>query len=79
LTSSVAGKVTFRANRETIAGCRNLNLNSGNFYTRVCSYKPSIHGQVVFTVVFIPTDASYENRSVISAPYLVKRRNSTRN
>jgi hypothetical protein len=79
VTSSVAGKVTFRANRETIAGCRNMTLNAGNSYTRICSFKPSIHGAVVITVVFSPTDASYANRTVISAPYLVKRRISPRN
>lgn len=79
VTSSVAGRVTFRANRETIAGCRNLTLNAGNSFTRTCNYKPSIHGLVVITVTFTPTDTSYENRSVISAPYPVKRRISARN
>ena len=79
VTSSVAGKVTFRANREIIAGCRNLTLTAGNLYTRTCNYKPSIHGLVVITVTFTPTDASFENRSIVSAPYPVKRRISTRN
>lgn len=79
VTSSVAGKVTFRANRETITGCRNLTLNAGNSFTRICSYKPSIHGLVVITVAFTPTDTSYENRSLVSAPYPVKRRVSARN
>jgi hypothetical protein len=77
-TSTIEGKVTFRANRESIPGCKNLLLNSGNSFTRNCTYKPSIHGPVVITLTFTPTDANINSSTFVSAAYLVKGRSGNR-
>jgi hypothetical protein len=77
-TSTVEGKVTFRANRESIPGCKNLALNTGNSFTRICNYKPAIHGAVVITVTFTPTDSNIDGVASVSSAYLVKARTGTR-
>lgn len=80
LTASVgtAGKLTFRANREGIPNCKSLSVSSANSYTRTCSYKPSIHGVVVITVNFLPTDTNYDSTASVSAPFFVKKRSGNR-
>jgi len=77
-TSSVAGKVTLRANREAISGCKNRNLNAGNSYLITCSYKPSTNGFVVITATFTPTDSMIDARSTASPAYFVKRKSVRR-
>ena len=77
-TSTIQGKATFRANRESIPGCKNLTLNSSNSFTRVCNYKPSIHGLVVITLIFTPTDSNIDGSPFVSAAYPVRTRTGTR-
>lgn len=78
VTSTIAGKVTFKANREVITKCKNLSLNAGNSYTKTCVYKPSIHAGIVITVIFTPTDTNYDGATIVSNQYYVKSRSTTR-
>jgi hypothetical protein len=73
-SSSVAGKVTLRANRETISGCKNRNLNAGNSFSITCSFRPSTNGFVVITAAFTPTDSMIDARSTVSPTYFVTRK-----
>ena len=77
-TVSTAGKITFRANRETITNCKNLAVSSANSYTRTCNYKPSLHGIVTLTITFTPTDSNYDPSSFSSTAIRVKNRVGTR-
>jgi hypothetical protein len=56
-TSSVAGKVTFRANGQVIPGCKNKAVAASATVT--CSYRPSNRGSVVLSATLAPTDNSY--------------------
>jgi hypothetical protein len=56
-TSSVAGKVTFRANGQVIPGCKNKAVSASATVT--CSYRPSNRGSVVLSATLEPTDNSY--------------------
>jgi hypothetical protein len=56
-TSSVAGKVTFRANGQVIPGCKNKAVSASATVT--CSYRPSNRGSVVLSATLAPTDNSY--------------------
>ena len=56
-TSSVAGKVTFRANGQVIPGCKNKAVSASATVT--CSYRPSNRGSVTITATLDPTDNSY--------------------
>jgi hypothetical protein len=56
-TSSVAGRVTFRANGKVIPGC--ISKAVAATATVTCSYRPSIRGSVTITVTLDPTSSSY--------------------
>ena len=56
-TSSVAGKVTFKANGKVIPGCKNKAVSASA--TVACAYRPSIRGSVAISVTLEPTDNSY--------------------
>ena len=76
--ASVAGKLTFKANNTTISGCKNLAANSGNSFTRSCSYKPSTRGYVTISVTLVPTDTSYNSSVTKSDTYFVYQRSGSR-
>ena len=77
-TSSVAGRLTFKANNVVIPGCKNLVANAGNSYTRTCSYKPSTRGYVTITVTLNPTNPSYTGSTTRSERYFVTNRSGGR-
>jgi hypothetical protein len=56
-TSSIAGKVTFRANGQVIPGCKNKAVAASATVT--CSYRPSNRGTVLLSATLAPTDNSY--------------------
>ena len=56
-TSSVAGKVTFKANGTVIPGCKNKAVSASA--TVACAYRPSTRGSVAISVTLEPTDNSY--------------------
>jgi hypothetical protein len=56
-TSSVAGRVTFRANGQIIPGCKNKAVSASATVT--CSYRPSTRGSVILSATLAPTDNSY--------------------
>ena len=56
-TSSVAGKVTFKANGKVIPGCKNKAVSASA--TVACSYRPSARGSVAISATLDPTDNSY--------------------
>jgi hypothetical protein len=56
-TSSIAGKVTFRANGLIIPGCKNRAVSASATVT--CSYRPSTRGSVILSATLAPTDNSY--------------------
>jgi hypothetical protein len=63
-TSSVAGKVTFRANGKVIPGCNNKVVLANATIT--CSYLPSTRGSVVITATLEPTSSLYIGASTSS-------------
>lgn len=67
-TASVAGKLTFRANNVQISGCKNLSANAGNSFTRTCNYRPSTRGYITISVIFVPTDSSNYNSTIVKSP-----------
>jgi hypothetical protein len=56
-TSSVAGRVTFRANGQIIPGCKNRAVSASA--TVICSYRPSTRGSVILSATLDPTDNSF--------------------
>jgi len=56
-TSSVAGKVTFKANGQVIPGCKNKAVSASA--TVSCSYRPSTRGTVIISATLEPTNNSY--------------------
>ena len=56
-TSSVAGKVTFKANGKVIPGCKNKAVSASA--TVACAFRPSTRGSVAISVTLEPTDNSY--------------------
>jgi hypothetical protein len=56
-TSSVAGRITFKANGQVIPGCKNKAVSASATVT--CSYRPSNRGSVILSATLTPTDNSY--------------------
>ena len=56
-TSSVSGRVTFRANGQIIPGCKNKAVSASA--TVSCSYRPSTRGSVILSATLDPTDNSF--------------------
>ena len=54
LTSTVAGKISLRANGKAVSGCINLAITT----SRTCTFRSSSRGQVFLTVNFIPTNST---------------------
>jgi hypothetical protein len=76
--ASVAGKVTFRVAGKILPGCKNKAVTSGNFYTAICSYRPSNHSYVTISATLDPTDNNYTGTVTRTAQYLVTRRTGAR-
>jgi len=76
--ATVAGKVTFRVAGKILPGCKNKAVTSGNFYTAICSYRPSNHSYVTISVTLDPTDSFYVGTVTRTAQYLVTRRTGAR-
>ncbi|CAN2176641.1 hypothetical protein MCEMRE26_00182 [Candidatus Nanopelagicaceae bacterium] len=75
LSSSVAGRISLRANGKAVNGCIKLAITT----SRTCSFKPSSHSYVALTVVFSPTNSSSYSNSTTSIFNLpVMRRTSPR-
>jgi hypothetical protein len=76
--ATVAGKVTFRVAGKILPGCKNKAVTSGNFYTAICSYRPSNHSYVTISATLDPTDSNYTGTVTRTAQYLVTRRTGAR-
>ncbi len=75
-TPSVAGKLTFRANKLIIPGCKNLNASAG--VAKNCSYKPAIRGKVIISVTLAPSSSAYLSSVTNTASYFVYQRSGNR-
>jgi hypothetical protein len=78
VTTSVAGKVTFRVNGKKISGCIKKVSNQANSLTASCSYRPSTRGDVKITATLDPTDASYIGTVTTSNTFFVYNRSGAR-
>ena len=74
-TTSVAGRVSFKANSKYIPGCRRMRTNVANSYSVTCIYKPSSHSQLQITIYFDPGPAYYESSVITGKFHVVKRTN----
>jgi hypothetical protein len=54
LNSSAPGKIGLKANGKWIPACRSLSIST----SVICNFKPSNHGVISITAVFIPTSTS---------------------
>jgi hypothetical protein len=77
-TSTVEGKITFKANGKNLPGCISRRVSSANSFTVTCTYKPSTHGHVVLTTTIVTVDASYTGATTSSGPLLVTTRTGNR-
>lgn len=78
VSTSSAGKVSLKANKSFIPGCRGLTVNSLNTFSRTCSFKPMNRGYIVITATFIPTDVSIDGAIQLSERFFVYSRTGTR-
>jgi len=78
VVTNAAGKVTFKANKVVIPGCKNLVVNSGNSLTAICNYKAAIHGAVTISATFTPSNAGYIPSSTVSPIYYTSPRTGKR-
>lgn len=67
-TSSIDGRITFRANGKSIGGCVGVSTVS---LTATCSWKPSVKGPTRLTALIVPTQ-SVSNASAISTTYWIQ-------
>jgi hypothetical protein len=74
VTTSSSGFVDFKANGKYIPGCRSVLSSAGNSYVATCNYKSSIHGSVIITTLFRPSDAGYLPSSATSGPSAISTR-----
>lgn len=69
---NVAGKATFLTNGKRIPGCVKVNSSGASpNIIAVCSWRPSARGSNTISVQHVPTDNTYANGSLQSAPLLV--------
>ena len=78
VSASVAGKISLKANKKFIPGCRGLLVNLANSYSRSCSFKPMNRGYIEITAIFTPTDLSIDGVTQISERYFVYSRTGAR-
>jgi ABC-type Co2+ transport system permease subunit len=77
-TVNTAGRLTFRANKVVIAGCKNLLANSSTSFSRTCNYRPAVNGYVTLTVSFSPINSEYIASTTSTGLLFVSRRTNTR-
>jgi hypothetical protein len=75
-TSTVAGKITFRANGKILPGCKNKAATANVAVT--CSYKPSTRNSVIITATLDPTDPDFIGTVSVSAQLQVANRTGPR-
>ena len=75
-TSTVAGKITFRANGKILPGCKNKVARANVVVT--CSYKPSTRNSVTITATLDPTDPDFIGTVSVSAQFQVGNRTGPR-
>jgi hypothetical protein len=75
-TSTVAGKITFRANGKILPGCKNRVARANVVVT--CSYKPSTRNSVTITATLDPTDPDFIGTVSVSAQFQVGNRTGPR-
>ena len=78
VTTSSAGRVTFKVNGDYIPGCRKLAVNVLNSYSVACSYRPSLHGYVSISATFDPSDPLILGTYSATGRYWVERRTTRR-
>ena len=72
-TTTVAGRITFKANGKNIPGCINKLATTLNSYTVTCSWKPSNRGLITITTTVNPTDSSYNGRNSSERTFVYSR------
>lgn len=77
-TANTAGRVTIRANKIVIPGCKNLPITAGASFVRTCSYRPSTHGYVTLTISFTPTNSEYIAANFATGLLFVSKRSGNR-
>lgn len=75
-TSTVAGKLTFRANNFIIPGCKNLSASAN--IARSCNYRPNTRGNVSISVTIVPADPGFSSSTTRTATYFVNKRSGNR-
>jgi hypothetical protein len=75
-TSTVAGKITFRANGKILPGCKNKVATANVAVT--CSYKPSTRNSVTITATLNPTNPDFIGTVSVSAQLQVANRTGPR-
>ena len=75
-TPTVNGRLTFRANRVIIPGCKNL-ISLANV-AKNCSYRPATRGRVNISVTLVPTSGAYRSSVIDSETFFVFQRSGTR-
>lgn len=76
--TSIAGVVSFKSNGKFIPGCRNRASNAGNSFTATCTFKPAVHGSIVITSIFTPTDSAYQSATATGVKSGIGTRSSSR-
>lgn len=76
--STVAGKVTFKANGKNIPGCVGKSVSTLNSFTVTCLFRPSIHGLVTISTMLTPTDTSFVGVVISSTRLFVGGRSGNR-
>jgi hypothetical protein len=78
-TVSIPSKVTFKAGKVIIAGCKNKSATgSGSTYTAICTWKPSTRGKVSLTATFTPNEAGASTPSTSPLNVVVSNRSGSR-
>lgn len=77
-TNSIAGKVTFYADKVRIPGCIGIPVSAANAYSLTCSWKPSKAGLVAPVAIFTPNDSNYASVTLNFPASIIKRRTTPR-
>ena len=78
LSTTIAGRTTFRIKGKRIPGCISLRSNESNSFTIECIYRPSTRGVLNISVAFTPTDPSFSESYKFSETFYVLNRTSRR-
>ena len=75
-TPSVNGKLTFRANKIIIPGCKNLSALAN--VAKNCTYRPATRGRINISVTLVPTSVGYRTSVSDSETFFVYQRSTPR-